>query len=98
MYYSKKSLGIILMVLGFLMSAILFLILGRGDISDFFRTDFFWIIGMPIICVGLVIYTIAINKKELKIGLFSKILLFILILIWIGSAFFILKDKFLLIK
>lgn len=96
--YNKKSLGIILMVLGLLISAILFLTLDRGNISDFFHTEIFWIIGMPIICVGLAIYTIAINKKELKIGLFSKILLSILILIWIGSVFFILKDKILLVK
>lgn len=64
---------------GFALSSVIYLC-SKGYWQDFLHSNIFWTIFMPIFIVGGVLLR---SPEDLKIGLFGKILLAILGLIWI---------------
>lgn len=75
----KLMKSALIILFGFVLSSIIYFS-NKGYWQDFLHSNIFWTIFMPIFIVGGVLLR---SPEDLKIGLFGKILLAILGLIWI---------------
>lgn len=74
----KLIRSVLIMLLGSTLSLIIYLYT-KGFWQDFLRSNIFWTIFMPIFIASGILLR---GPEDLKISLFGKILLSILILIW----------------
>ena len=84
--------GLVISGVGLISSFILYFVFDRPNNIKFMSSDFFWLIGMPVLCAGL-IFINAKGKEDLSLGLFGKILLGILSIIWIFMVIMIIVGK-----
>ena len=84
----RRFVGILFIIFGYLMSYALYKIFGETLKVAFHHGDFFWIVGMPIMCVGGVLFLTTLNtQRKIFLGLFGKILLSLLGIIWIVAVY-----------
>ncbi|MEA1897775.1 MAG: hypothetical protein U9N53_08955 [Bacteroidota bacterium] len=84
--------GLIISGVGLSSSFILYFVFDRPNNIKFMSSDFFWLVGMPVLCVGLIFINTR-KKEDLSLGLFGKILLGVLALIWIFMVIMLFVDK-----
>lgn len=75
-----RKIGLFITLIGLVLSLILYYFLDIDNSLGFLHSSIFWIIGMPVMCFGAILFSF--SRKELKIGLFAKILLSLIILFW----------------
>lgn len=76
------------MIFGYSSSYALHIMLGENLQKSFHKGEFFWVIGMPLICAGGVLFATTLNaQKEINLSLPGKILLLFLIIIWAVGVF-----------
>jgi hypothetical protein len=90
----RKISGLILIFAGYILSYALYSILFKEQhVYGFFHSDSFYIIGLPIMFFGAVLFLPFIKKEDLRIGLFAKILLSIVVLVWLALAVGMIAGK-----
>ena len=91
---SKRIMGFFLVIIGLLVSAGLFISLGKNGLAVFFHSDVFWVIGMPIICVGLALIVIPHkNITQPLLGVSGRIFLFLLLVIYFFASVFVVISE-----
>jgi len=81
----RKKLGIIFILGGYILSYLLYTFLfDEQHVHGFFHSDSFSIIGLPVMFFGAILFLPFIRREDLKIGLFAKLLLSIVIIVWLA--------------
>jgi len=90
--FYKMLLNIIIIFLGYLASALLYVKVNKFFIfTEFIHSDFIALLGHPITVV-VVIFSY-LGKGKYKLDWFGRLLLSILIIVWCVLAFFLIKDS-----
>ena len=91
---SKRITGLFLVIIGLLVSAGLFIGLGKDGFPVFFHSDLFWVVGMPIICMGLALIVLPRkNTTQPLLGLWGKLFLFLLLAIYLFASVFVVISE-----
>jgi hypothetical protein len=84
----RRIIAFLIIIFGYSLSYALHTVLGKNSHKGFHEGDFFWVIGMPLICAGVVLFITTLSRqKQINVGIAGKILLLFLIIIWAVGVF-----------
>ena len=89
----RRVIAFLIAIFGYSLSYALHIMLGKYSYRGFHEGDFFWVIGVSLMCIGVVFITTLSGQKEISLGIAGKILLLSLIIIWAVGVFAFFSGK-----
>ena len=84
----RRIIAFLIAIFGYSLSYALHTTLGENSHRGFHEGNFFWVIGMPLICIGVALFINTVSEqKKIRLSIAGKILLLFLIVIWVVGVF-----------
>lgn len=86
----RKVIGLGIITVGFLVSYAVSYAKENLSFTDYYGSRYFFLVGMPLIIAGIAM--IIFEKEQLSVGIFGKLLLFFIMVIWLTMSLLLIFE------